>query len=321
MSNSPIIQLENVKVHFPETNGFQKRLLRAVDGVSFSVYPGETLGLVGESGCGKSTLGRAITGLLKTTDGKILFHDKDLKNLAKEEKIRYRKNVQMVFQDPAASLNPRLKVFEIIMEPLLYNVNMTKQEKVECVKKIAETVGLPVDALERYPHEFSGGQQQRIGIARSLVLNPEFIVCDEAVSALDVSVQAQILNLLKQLKKEYNLTYLFISHNLSVIKHMCDRIVVMYLGKVVEMGTAEQIFENPLHPYTKALLSAIPVAGKKNREDRIVLTGDLPSPSDIILGCAFHNRCYECQENCGKTQPVLHEVEPGHLVSCLKFAK
>lgn len=319
MSNKPIIQLENLKVHFPETNGLKKRFLRAVDGVSFSVYPGETVGLVGESGCGKSTLGRAVTGLLKATDGEIFYHDTNVKELKKEDKIKYRKNVQMVFQDPAASLNPRLKVSQIIMEPLLYNVDMSKEEKKEAVKKIAETVGLPADALERYPHEFSGGQQQRIGIARSLVLNPEFIVCDEAVSALDVSVQAQILNLLKQLKKDYNLTYLFISHNLSVVKHMCDRIIVMYLGKIVEIGSAEQIFENPLHPYTKALLSAIPVAGKKNRENRIVLSGDLPSPSDVIPGCAFHNRCYECQENCGGQCPELKEVEEGHWVSCLKY--
>lgn len=317
MNHNPIIRVEDVKVHFPENDGFKKRYLRAVDGVTFSIYPGETLGLVGESGCGKSTLGRAITGLIENTDGKIFYHDIDIRKLKKDEKIKYRKNVQMVFQDPAASLNPRLTVRQIIMEPLLYNVSLTKNEKETLVKEIVQTVGLPVDALERYPHEFSGGQQQRIGIARSLVLNPEFIVCDEAVSALDVSVQAQILNLLKRLKKEYNLTYLFISHNLSVIKHMCDRIVVMYLGKIVEIGTAQQIFNNPLHPYTKALISAIPIAGKRKREDRIVLTGDLPSPSEKIDGCAFCNRCYQSEENCRMVETQLREVEPGHFVSCI----
>jgi peptide/nickel transport system ATP-binding protein/oligopeptide transport system ATP-binding protein len=225
----------------------------------------------------------------------------------------------MVFQDPAASLNPRLKIIDILMEPLLSNVKMTRQEKRELAIKMIETVGLPADAAQRYPHEFSGGQQQRIGIARSLILNPEFIVCDEAVSALDVSVQAQILNLLKELKKDYSLTYLFISHNLSVVKHMCDKIVVMYLGKAVEIGTADQIFENPLHPYTKALISAIPIAGKKERENRIVLTGDLPSPTDIIKGCPFHNRCFNCDGQCDSFVPKLKEVEGGHFVSCIKI--
>ena len=319
MNKEPIITLQDVKIHFPETKGFQKKFLRAVDGVSFEVFPGETVGLVGESGCGKSTLGRAVTGLLDSTGGEILYHGTNIRQLKKDEKIKYRKNVQMVFQDPAASLNPRLKVSQIVMEPLLKNVDMTKQEKKALVATMVQTVGLPWDALDRYPHEFSGGQQQRIGIARSLVLNPEFIVCDEAVSALDVSVQAQILNLLQQLKRDYDLTYLFISHNLSVVKHMCDRIVVMYLGKIVEIGSSDQIFGNPLHPYTRALISAIPVPGKKDRADRIVLTGDLPSPTDEIPGCAFHNRCYECDAGCGNQCPQLREIEPGHFVSCLKI--
>ncbi len=317
MANEPIVTLEDVKVHFPQSQGFKKAFLRAVDGVSLEIYPGETVGLVGESGCGKSTLGRAITGLLPITDGRIFYHSRDVKTLKKADKIRFRKNVQMVFQDPAASLNPRLKVRQIVMEPLLKDVKKTKAEKEALVAQIVETVGLPPDALDRYPHEFSGGQQQRIGIARSLVLNPEFIVCDEAVSALDVSVQAQILNLLGELKSKYNLTYLFISHNLSVVKHMCDRIAVMYLGRIVELGTAEQIFRNPLHPYTRALISAIPIAGKKHRENRIVLTGDLPAPTAVIEGCAFHNRCYERGENCDRECPALHEVEDGHFVSCL----
>ncbi len=319
MDNQPIFTLQDVKVHFPVNQGFQKAFLRAVDGITLSIFSGETLGLVGESGCGKSTLGRAVVNLIKNTDGKILFHGKDIHSLKGQEKQHYRKNVQMIFQDPAASLNPRLRVEDIIMEPLIKNSDLTKDEKKALVAKIAKTVGLPDDALPRFPHEFSGGQQQRIGIARSLVNNPEFIVCDEAVSALDVSVQAQILNLLKQLKADYNLTYLFISHNLSVVKHMCDRIAVMYLGKIVELGATEQIFENPLHPYTKALISAIPIAGRKERTDRIVLTGDLPSPIDQISGCAFHNRCFECCEACSQKTPCLVEAESGHFVSCIKY--
>lgn len=319
MMNKPVIELKNVKVHFPVNKGFKKTYLRAVDGISFAVNKGETVGLVGESGCGKSTLGKAVVGLYDINDGEILFNGENIKNLKKQDKIKYRKNVQMVFQDPAASLNPRLKIIDIVMEPLLSNVKMTKQEKRGLALKMIETVGLPADAAERYPHEFSGGQQQRIGIARSLVLSPEFIVCDEAVSALDVSVQAQILNLLKELKNKYSLTYLFISHNLSVIKHMCDKIVVMYLGRAVEIGTAKQIFENPLHPYTRALISAIPVAGKKERENRIVLTGDLPSPTDEITGCTFYNRCFECQDKCESFATELREAEEGHFVSCIKI--
>ncbi len=318
MSN-PVIELKDLKIYFPHSQGFKKTFLRAVDGITFSVNKGETVGLVGESGCGKSTLGKAIVGLLNTNGGEILYHGENIKTLKKQDKIKYRKNVQMVFQDPAASLNPRLKIIDIVMEPLLNNVKMPMQEKKELALKMLQTVGLPADAAQRYPHEFSGGQQQRIGIARSLVLNPEFIVCDEAVSALDVSVQAQILNLLKELKQEYSLTYLFISHNLSVVKHMCDKIVVMYLGKAVEIGTADQIFDNPLHPYTKALISAIPIAGKKERENRIVLTGDLPSPTDIINGCPFHNRCFKCDEQCDSFVPKLKEVEEGHFVSCIKI--
>ncbi len=321
MDKKPIISLKDVKVHFPVNQGFKKRSLRAVDGVSLDIYPGETVGLVGESGCGKSTLGRAITGLIKNTDGEILYNGMDIATLKKADRVRYRKNVQMIFQDPAASLNPRLKVSQIVMESLLKDVPLTRAEKKAAVEEIIKTVGLPEDALGRYPHEFSGGQQQRVGIARSLVLNPDFIVCDEAVSALDVSVQAQILNLLKELKGKYNLTYLFISHNLSVVKHMCDRIAVMYLGKIVELGTSEQIFANPLHPYTKALISAIPIAGQKSRDNRIVLTGDLPSPVDEIDGCAFCNRCYEVCDGCNKTAPSLIEVEPGHFVSCIRFVK
>ena len=321
MLNNPLIELKNVKIHFPQNKGFEKGYLRAVDGITFDINAGETVGLVGESGCGKSTLGKAVVGLLNATDGEILYHGQNIKNLKKQDKKDYRKNVQMVFQDPAASLNPRLKIIDIVMEPLLNNVKMSKAEKKELALKMIETVGLPKDAANRYPHEFSGGQQQRIGIARSLVLNPEFIVCDEAVSALDVSVQAQILNLLKELKNRYNLTYLFISHNLSVVKHMCDKIVVMYLGRAVEIGTAQQIFENPLHPYTKALISAIPIAGRTERSDRIVLSGDLPSPTEEIIGCPFLNRCFECEQKCNNFEFNLIEVEEGHFVSCAKAVK
>ena len=321
MLNNPLIELKNVKIHFPQNKGFEKGYLRAVDGITLAINSGETVGLVGESGCGKSTLGKAVVGLLNATDGEILYHGKNIKNLKKQDKKDYRKNVQMVFQDPAASLNPRLKIIDIVMEPLLNNVKMSKTEKKELALKMIETVGLPKDAANRYPHEFSGGQQQRIGIARSLVLNPEFIVCDEAVSALDVSVQAQILNLLKELKNKYNLTYLFISHNLSVVKHMCDKIVVMYLGRAVEIGTAQQIFENPLHPYTKALISAIPIAGRTERSDRIVLSGDLPSPTEEIIGCPFLNRCFECEQKCNNFEFNLIEVEEGHFVSCAKAIK
>ena len=321
MLNNPLIELKNVKIHFPQNKGFEKGYLRAVDGITLAINSGETVGLVGESGCGKSTLGKAVVGLLNATDGEILYHGKNIKNLKKQDKKDYRKNVQMVFQDPAASLNPRLKIIDIVMEPLLNNVKMSKAEKKELALKMIETVGLPKDAANRYPHEFSGGQQQRIGIARSLVLNPEFIVCDEAVSALDVSVQAQILNLLKELKNKYNLTYLFISHNLSVVKHMCDKIVVMYLGRAVEIGTAQQIFENPLHPYTKALISAIPIAGRTERSDRIVLSGDLPSPTEEIIGCPFLNRCFECEQKCNNFEFNLIEVEEGHFVSCAKAVK
>ncbi len=321
MLNNPLIELKNVKIHFPQNKGFEKGYLRAVDGITLAINSGETVGLVGESGCGKSTLGKAVVGLLNATDGEILYHGKNIKNLKKQDKKDYRKNVQMVFQDPAASLNPRLKIIDIVMEPLLNNVKMSKAEKKELALKMIETVGLPADAANRYPHEFSGGQQQRIGIARSLVLNPEFIVCDEAVSALDVSVQAQILNLLKELKNKYNLTYLFISHNLSVVKHMCDKIVVMYLGRAVEIGTAQQIFENPLHPYTKALISAIPIAGRTERSDRIVLSGDLPSPTEEIIGCPFLNRCFECEQKCDNFEFNLIEVEEGHFVSCVKAIK
>ena len=318
MTNNPIIRLEHVKVHFPETRGHGKKYLKAVDDVSFEIYAGETVGLVGESGCGKSTLGRAVTKLLPATDGHIYFHEKDIYTLRGTAKTTYRKNVQMIFQDPAASLNPRLTVKEIIAEPLLFHVKISKEERENLIKRMIQVVGMPEDAMDRYPHEFSGGQQQRIGISRSLVLHPEFIVCDEAVSALDVSVQAQVLNLLKQLKKDYNLTYLFISHNLSVVKHMCDRIIVMYLGKIVEMGSTTQIFDNPLHPYTKALISAIPAASVKHKSNRIVLSGDLPSPSEEHSGCAFHNRCFACEMDCDKKVPQLVEVENGHWVSCIK---
>lgn len=320
MNKDPIIRLENTQMYFRVSQGFKKKYLKAVDDVTFSIYPGETIGLVGESGCGKSTLGKTIAGLYKNTGGSIYFHGKDINELSGQEYTKYRKNVQMVFQDPTASLNPRMRVRQIIAEPLLFHPNVDNSKMDDLIKNMVKVVGLQEDALDRFPHEFSGGQQQRIGIARAIIGNPEFIICDEAVSALDVSVQAQVLNLLKKLKTEYNLTYLFISHNLSVVKHMCDRIVVMYLGKVIEIGTRDQIFDNPLHPYTKALISAIPVANAEKKVQRIVLEGDLPSPINVPEGCAFHNRCYECQSECNVNQPELIEYEAGHWVCCSRYS-
>jgi len=316
--NEVLLHLEDVKKYFEFKDGFVTRHIKAVDGVTLDIYQGETLGLVGESGCGKSTLGRTILRLYDKAEGKVLFQDKDVYRQSSRDMLRLRRNMQLIFQDPLASLNPRKTIFQIIEEPLRFHGYRDPEERRKLVEQIMTDVGLDPAVGSRYPHEFSGGQQQRVGIARALVLRPQFIVCDEAVSALDVSVQAQILNLLQRLKQEYNLTYLFISHNLSVIKHVCDRIVVMYLGNVVEIAPKDRLFANPVHPYTKALISAIPIPDPEQHRQRIVLEGDIPSPANPPSGCRFHPRCYQCsgREDCAAERPKLTEIEPGHFVAC-----
>lgn len=316
-----LIHLEDVKKYFEFKDGFATEYVKAVDGITLDIFKGETLGLVGESGCGKSTLGRTILRLYDKAEGTVLFQGKNVYEQSSKELLKLRRDMQIVFQDPLASLNPRKTIFQIIEEPLRFHGYKNRDERKKLVEQIMQAVGLNPNVGNRYPHEFSGGQQQRVGIARALILRPEFIVCDEAVSALDVSVQAQILNLLQKLKKEYNLTYLFISHNLSVIKHICDRIVVMYLGNVVEVATKEQLFSNPCHPYTRALISAIPLPDPAQKRQRIMLEGDIPSPAHPPEGCRFHPRCYECagKEACCQDRPRLVEVEPGHFVACHRY--
>ena len=309
-----IIEVKNLKKYFKTKKG----MLHALDDVSFSIKKGETLGLVGESGCGKSTTGRAILRLHEPTSGEVIYRGTDIVTLNAAEMKEMRKKLQIVFQDPYSSLNPRLCVQDLISEPLLVNHIYSSKEEVEArVKEVMEIVGLEQRLAQSYPHELDGGRRQRIGIARALSINPEFIVMDEPVSALDVSVQAQILNLMNQLKKDLGLTYLFISHNLSVVKHVSDRIDVMYLGKIVELADYKEIFANPLHPYTKALLSAIPIA-KLNVEkrERIILEGDVPSPVNPPEGCRFCGRCKFRTEQCAKETPDLVDVGDGHYVAC-----
>lgn len=309
-----IIEVKNLKKYFKTKKG----MLHALDDVSFSINQGETLGLVGESGCGKSTTGRAILRLHEPTSGQVIFRGTDVVGLDNAQMKEMRKKMQIVFQDPYSSLNPRLNVQELTAEPLLVNhIYSSKQEMEKRIKEVMEIVGLESRLEKSYPHELDGGRRQRIGIARALSINPEFIVMDEPVSALDVSVQAQILNLMNQLKKDLGLTYLFISHNLSVVKHVSDRIAVMYLGKIVELADYKEIFANPLHPYTKALLSAIPIA-KLNVEkrERIILEGDVPSPVNPPAGCRFCGRCKYRTEGCEKAAPELVDVGNGHYVAC-----
>ncbi len=316
-----ILHVENLKQHFPITQGILHRAvghIRAVDGVSLDIHKGETLGLVGESGCGKTTLGRTILQLYKPTEGDVYFEGRNLLELSPEELRRTRKGMQIIFQDPYASLNPRMTVGTIIGEPLqIHGVSNTK-ERQEIVEDLLERVGLNPLFASRYPHEFSGGQRQRIGIARALALHPSFIVCDEPISALDVSIQAQIVNLLQDLQEEFGLTYLFITHDLGMVRHICDRVAVMYLGKVVELAESETLYTNPLHPYTKALLSAVPVPDPVVSEtlERMILQGDVPSPANPPTGCNFNTRCPLASEKCFESDPELIEVEPGHWVSC-----
>jgi oligopeptide/dipeptide ABC transporter ATP-binding protein len=314
-----ILEVENVKKYFPIKKGvFSKQVgaVKAVDGVSFQLRKGETLGIVGESGCGKSTMARLIIRLLDVTEGRIKLDGKELTSLPKEEMRATRRDIQMVFQDPYASLNPRWTVERTLLEPMrVFNIG-TKKERKEKVADLLNKVGLDPSYAKRHPHEFSGGQRQRIGIARALVLNPKVIIADEPVSALDISVQAQVINLMQDLQEQYNLTYMFITHDLSVCEHISDRVAVMYLGKIVELAPKDQLFSNPLHPYTLALISAAPEVNAAQKKERIVLKGDVPSPANPPKGCAFHTRCPSCMEICKVETPVLREKEPGQFVAC-----
>ena len=317
-----LLDVKNLFMHFPLTQGiiFQRKVgaVRAVDGVSFSVRKGETLGLVGESGCGKSTTGRAILQLYKPTSGEVLYQGRDLTKLDSGEMRKMRRHLQMIFQDPYASLNPRMTVGSIISEPMQIHNLVAREERNRRVQELLETVGLNPYFANRYPHEFSGGQRQRIGVARALAASPDFIVADKPVSALDVSIQAQIVNLMEDLQSQFNLTYLFIAHDLSVVKHISDRIAVMYLGKIVELADRAALYEDPLHPYTKALLSAVPIPDPvvERRRERIILTGDVPSPINPPSGCHFHTRCPYAMPVCREIDPLVSDQGNGHFVAC-----
>jgi oligopeptide transport system ATP-binding protein len=319
--NNVLLRVDNLVKHFPINRGiFQKQVgaVRAVDGVSFEVKRGETLGLVGESGCGKSTTGRTVLQLFRPTSGSVYYDDVDLTKLKGEDLRKMRRKMQMIFQDPYASLNPRMTVGEIIREPLLVHNVATEADADDRVKQLLELVRLNPSFATRYPHEFSGGQRQRIGIARALALQPSFIVCDEPISALDVSIQAQVVNLLEELQDKFGLTYLFIAHDLSMVRHISDRVAVMYLGVVVEMATREELFKNPLHPYTQALLSAVPIPDpvKESTRKRTILVGDVPSPANPPSGCRFRTRCPIAESICAEKRPEFREVKPGHFVAC-----
>lgn len=321
MTQQPLVSLNNVKKYFPVGSGLfgkKNQFVKAVDGVSLDIYPGETVGLVGESGCGKSTTGRMVVGLSDPTDGDIYFEGKKLSSYKKKKELG--KNLQMIFQDPYSSLNPRMTVADIIAEPLvLHNVG-TKKERRKRVDELLERVGLASYHGERYPIEFSGGQRQRLGIARALALDPKLIVCDEPVSALDVSIQAQILNLLKEIQNDMGLSYLFIAHGIQAVKHISDKVAVMYLGRIVEFADKEELFENPKHPYTKALLSAVPQPDPKLRDrERIILKGDLPSPANPPAGCSFHTRCPVAMEQCKSIRPELVPTSEHGYTACLLY--
>ena len=314
-----LLEVQKVKKEFVTSKsltGKPLKIVHAVDSVDLTIYEGETIGVVGESGCGKSTLGRCILQLIRPTAGNVLYRGEDITKLNKEQMRQMRRKMQLIFQDPYASLNPRMTVLELIMAPLEAFGIGTMEERVQRVKEIMELVGMPENMMNRYPHEFSGGQRQRIVIARALVLNQEFVVCDEPVSALDVSVRAQVLNLIQELKKKKHLTYMFISHDLSVVKYISDRFAVMYLGRIVEIAEKNELYNNPQHPYTKALLSAIPIPDVDNKMKREILTGDVPSPLNPPSGCYFHTRCKYATERCKTECPVLHDVGNGHMVAC-----
>jgi len=318
-----IVKVNNLYKHFPLQSGLfirhKVRNVRAVDGISLEITRGETLGLVGESGCGKTTAGRTILGLYPPTGGSVLINDLDVKTARGETLLELRRITQMIFQDPYASLNPRWTVNAIVSEPLrVHKLCKTEQERSQRVVELLNLVGLSARVVNRFPHEFSGGQRQRIGIARALASQPNFVVCDEPISALDVSIQAQVVNLLEDLQDQFNLTYLFIAHDLSMVRHICDRVAVMYLGVIVELGTRDDLYETPLHPYTQALLSAVPIPDpKKDRlRKRIILAGDVPSPVNPPSGCRFHPRCPMAVDRCKVDQPVWREIRPGHWIAC-----
>ena len=322
--NGTLVKVKNLKMHFPITQGIviQRKVgaIKAVDGVTFDIMRGETLGLVGESGCGKSTTGRAILQLYQPTAGEVYFEDQSLTELKGERLRRMRRRMQMIFQDPYASLNPRMTVGDIIGEPLLVHNIAKGKDRRERVQELLSVVGLNPYFVNRYPHEFSGGQRQRIGVARALAVQPEFIVCDEPISALDVSIQAQIINLLEDLQGEFNLTYLFIAHDLSVVRHISDRIAVMYLGKIVELTGRKELYDHPLHPYTQALLSAVPIPDPVVEEQRrrVILEGDVPSPASPPVGCNFNTRCPVVMDECYEKEPEFMDVGDGHWVACLR---
>ncbi|TCP24558.1 oligopeptide transport system ATP-binding protein [Scopulibacillus darangshiensis] len=314
-----LLKVNDLKKHFPIEGGVLGRTLghvKAVDGVSFAIEKGETLGLVGESGCGKSTTGRMLLRLIEPSAGRIVFAGKDMTKLAKSELRELRKDIQMIFQDPFASLNPRHTVGRIIEEPMIVHKLGGKKERKKRVRELLEVVGLSSYHAKRYPHQFSGGQRQRIGIARALAVKPKLIVADEPVSALDVSVQSQVLNLLQDLQEQFGLTFLFIAHDLSVVRHFSDRVGVMYLGRIVELGASKELYEDPKHPYTQALLSAVPVPDPNYQNEKIILSGDVPSPSNPPSGCTFHNRCPMAMDHCKTKVPELKELEDGRLTAC-----
>ena len=327
-NGSSFLKIDNLKMHFPIMRGviFQRQVgaIKAVDGLNFSMFKGETLGLVGESGCGKSTTGRAILQLYRPTDGNVVFEGKDLTKTSGEELRKMRRRMQMIFQDPYASLNPRMTVGSIISEPLeVHGIGSNRKERQERVQDLLKRVNLNPYFVNRYPHEFSGGQRQRIGIARALAVNPAFIVCDEPISALDVSIQAQIINLLEDLQEELGLTYLFIAHDLSVVRHISDRIAVMYLGKIVELADRDALYANPMHPYTQALLSAVPIPDPviESKRQRIILEGDVPSPANPPKGCHFNTRCPRVMDVCRQQEPPFKDYGDGHYAACFLYEK